>query len=76
MNHPNFINGNFDTHFVANHYTPEMLNQKITDEEYDILTQFTGHYFSSKQPSNQINETSESIAPASNNWRENRLKRR
>ena len=76
MNHPNFINGNFDTHFVANHYTPEMLNQKITDEEYDILTQFTGHYFSSKQPSIQNNESSQSIAPTSNNWRENRLKRR
>lgn len=25
MNHPNFINGNFDTHFIQKHFVPELL---------------------------------------------------
>lgn len=32
MNHPAFISGEFDTHFVATHFTPEKLIQKNPEE--------------------------------------------
>ncbi|NNE15500.1 MAG: acetyl-CoA carboxylase biotin carboxylase subunit [Saprospiraceae bacterium] len=37
-NHPNFISGDFDTHFVQKYFTPEALN-KQTDHEKTIAAQ-------------------------------------
>ena len=33
MRHEAFASGNFDTHFVANHYRPELLDENFDDEE-------------------------------------------
>jgi acetyl-CoA carboxylase biotin carboxylase subunit len=33
MKHQAFINGSFDTHFVKDHFKPEYLNEKLTEEE-------------------------------------------
>lgn len=76
MNHPNFVQGNFDTHFVANHYTPEMLNHEITDKERHVLEQFVGHYFSQGPNSSGNAIQAEQASAGGNAWRENRIKRR
>jgi len=33
INHPAFVSGNFDTHFVEDHFKPEMLDASDLDEE-------------------------------------------
>ena len=35
MNHEAFVSGNFDTHFVKNHFSPEMLSN-VNEEELEL----------------------------------------
>lgn len=75
INHPNFVNGNFDTHFVANHYTPDMLNHIITDEEKNMISKFiANHYANNNQgtASVAINQA----ASSSSQWKQKRAEKR
>jgi hypothetical protein len=33
MHHPDFRDGWFDTHFIARKFSPEMLNEPVSEEE-------------------------------------------
>jgi propionyl-CoA carboxylase alpha chain len=70
MNHPNFISGDFDTHFVEKHYKPELLESQLTDKEVKILEAFGAvhSFFESSHTAN----TSQNVQPKASNWKKNR----
>lgn len=52
MNHPDFTEGHFDTHFVAKNFRPESLIAKFDQEELEVLAKVAGLHFSGNQKSN------------------------
>ncbi|MCU0329244.1 MAG: acetyl-CoA carboxylase biotin carboxylase subunit [Chitinophagales bacterium] len=40
LDHPQFLSGNYDTHFVPNFFKPEWLDGYLTKDEQDILASF------------------------------------
>lgn len=71
MNHPNFISGDFDTHFVEKHYKPELLESKLTDIEVEILQEFGAiHPFFETI---KTVEASQGVQPKASNWKKNRV---
>ena len=69
MTHPDFVNGTFDTHFVAKHFKPEYL-KKETEDEMEIAALLAAHVFENKQRPKKANNQS---APDSrSNWERNR----
>lgn len=67
MNHPAFISGDFDTHFVATHFSPEKLIQK-NPEEIEMAALVAAIV---KQTSKKVQRTTSETAVTSN-WRRNR----
>ncbi|HTA81376.1 MAG TPA: acetyl-CoA carboxylase biotin carboxylase subunit [Bacteroidia bacterium] len=49
MRHPAFVSGKFDTHFVNNHFKPEMLNDASESEEADMIAAIAASLFSSNK---------------------------
>ena len=43
MDHPNFVNGNFDTHFVKTHFTDPSVLDKSCEEEAEIAALLARH---------------------------------
>ena len=70
MQHPAFISGDFDTHFVAQHFKPEELS-KHTQEEEQVAAMLVAQLLGNKQQ-----KTEPAVAPAemthSSAWRKNR----
>lgn len=48
MNHPNFINGQFDTHFIKNYWTKEAIEQ-FNNEEQEALAIFSDYILSKEK---------------------------
>ncbi len=48
MEHPAFVSGNFDTHFVGNHFEPSLLN-KPSEEEKKVAAWFAAKLFSTQK---------------------------
>jgi acetyl-CoA carboxylase biotin carboxylase subunit len=67
MNHPAFTSGNFDTHFVKNHFHADSLN-KPCSEEMEIAAYLAAHIFN-KQSKNAGNQH---VAQTQSNWKQNR----
>ncbi|MCX2745645.1 acetyl-CoA carboxylase biotin carboxylase subunit [Mangrovivirga sp. M17] len=40
LKHEAFTSGNFDTKFIDNHYTPDVLESKLTEEEIELASAF------------------------------------
>ncbi|QCK15937.1 acetyl-CoA carboxylase biotin carboxylase subunit [Mangrovivirga cuniculi] len=40
LKHDAFTSGNFDTKFIDNHYTPDVLESELTDEEIELASAF------------------------------------
>ncbi|SEB16408.1 acetyl-CoA carboxylase biotin carboxylase subunit [Pedobacter hartonius] len=70
MEHEAFISGNFDTHFVAKYFNPDVIDEGAEDEALIAaivaLTRF--------KPDNSSGATSTARSGLENNWRKNRLK--
>ncbi len=49
MQHEAFINGSFDTHFVANYFKPELLLEKISEKEEELLALLAGQIVAEKK---------------------------
>jgi propionyl-CoA carboxylase alpha chain len=49
MQHEEFRGGAFDTKFVQNYFKPEMLNEKLTDEELFAAAKFAAFVTDKKQ---------------------------
>lgn len=69
MNHHMFISGNFDTHFVQNHFKPEFLITE-NDDEKDIAA-FLADYIFNKSKS--IKSVNKKICENNSNWKKNRV---
>ncbi|MFN5794523.1 MAG: acetyl-CoA carboxylase biotin carboxylase subunit [Bacteroidota bacterium] len=71
MQHSAFRSGNFDTHFVKNHFTPENLSNFKPDEEM-IAAILSAMAFEKKQVNTTSQERQET--PQVSNWKRNRIK--
>jgi acetyl-CoA carboxylase biotin carboxylase subunit len=68
MQHPAFVSGKFDTGFVQDHFSPEMLDE-TSDDEIEIAALFTAYLASEKKGHAQVQTTS---AIQTSNWKRNR----
>lgn len=69
LQHDAFVSGNFDTHFVAKYFTPDVLKKENKETE-EIAALFAAKLFSEKK-SSQTNSTNESKSVS--NWKKNRM---
>ena len=69
MNHEAFVSGNFDTHFVPEHFKPEYLQQH-NEEEMEIVALLADHIYSSSNT--KAKEVVASSSDNSSNWKKNR----
>jgi acetyl-CoA carboxylase biotin carboxylase subunit len=73
MRHPAFVSGKFDTHFVNNHFKPEMLNDASESEEADMIAAIAASLFSSnKAIKTAAPVATESTEKAISAWRRRR----
>lgn len=49
LQHPDFISGKFDTGFVAKHFTPEVLNENIQEDEKEIVAMISSIVFENEK---------------------------
>lgn len=68
MDHPAFTSGNFDTHFVKDHFDPAALNTENTDEK-EIAAMLASYIFQSQQKTALSNGNG---VKAKSAWKENR----
>jgi propionyl-CoA carboxylase alpha chain len=61
MGHEAFRSGNFDTHFVKNHFTPDVLRKQLTAEEAAVAALIGAEVFHSQSPEG-LAEKSEPVA--------------
>jgi acetyl-CoA carboxylase, biotin carboxylase subunit len=54
MEHPAFISGKFDTHFVQKYFSPEKLQQKFEEDDLKIAAAFAGWLVQSQKPVNSV----------------------
>jgi len=59
MQHPDFRDGWFDTHFIARKYAPEMLDEKISEDELIALAIAAIEYREKGNPTDQIAENTQ-----------------
>jgi acetyl-CoA carboxylase biotin carboxylase subunit len=71
LQHPDFVSGKFDTHFVAKNFTPDLLKTENA-EELEIAALFAAHWVERKATNAVVNNHNSSVA-ATSNWRKNRL---
>lgn len=71
MEHEAFISGNFDTHFVNKHFSPELLD-KTTDGNEDIAAMIVAHLLAGNKE-NKAAMPSEGKAAKTSKWKANRV---
>tara|TARA_R110001592_G_scaffold162584_2_gene395963 strand:- start:84627 stop:86114 length:1488 start_codon:yes stop_codon:yes gene_type:complete len=71
MEHEAFISGNFDTHFVNKHFSPELLD-KATDGNEDIAAMIVAHLLAGNKESKAAKQ-SEGNAAKTSKWKANRV---
>lgn len=70
MNHPNFINGEFDTKFIEKHFVPEQLRGDISGS--DVITAMAAALFYNEKKATQSSAVTQEITDS--NWKKNRKK--
>jgi acetyl-CoA carboxylase biotin carboxylase subunit len=70
--HEAFVSGNFDTHFVKKHFSPEKLEQG-NEEEAKIAAMLVVELLEKRQKSPKLNSTTANIVQIKSNWK-NRAK--
>ena len=73
LEHEAFVSGNFDTKFVERYFTPEVLDQKLSPVEEEMLAALAVEFFNA-QKSKSTNKTTESNPSQSTSMWRNRLK--
>jgi len=71
MEHEAFISGNFDTHFVNKHFSPELL-YKTTNGNEDIAAMIVAHLLAGNKESKAAMQSEGNSAKASK-WKANRV---
>ena len=69
MEHPAFTSGNFDTHFIRDHYQPALLERKPDEDELLTAAMFSAYHRLNKQ--SKSNPDTPAHATTSN-WKINR----
>lgn len=72
MNHDAFRTGQFDTGFVANYFTPEVLTTKLDAEEAELAAVFAAYLLDNQKPQSSRGQTSGPVRQNSQ-WRARRL---
>lgn len=70
LQHPEFINGTFDTHFVQKYFQPEFLKQEISELEKQMVAIFTEKIF---ETSSETSKYSSNFNQKMSLWKINRL---
>jgi acetyl-CoA carboxylase biotin carboxylase subunit len=70
--HEAFVSGNFDTHFVKKHFSPDKLEQG-NEEEAKIAAMLIAQLLEKRQKSPKLNSTSANVVQIKSNWK-NRAK--
>lgn len=65
MHHPAFTSGEFDTNFIQKYFTPEMLKEKFTKEEKELLAAMGVMLYELHQP---IAGAAASLEETNNKW--------
>jgi acetyl-CoA carboxylase biotin carboxylase subunit len=68
MNHPSFISGKFDTHFVAKYFTPEAIDH--TNKQEAEVAAFLAVQLQSE---NKTTSSFKKVAGSSSKWKKNRM---
>ncbi len=71
MEHPAFISGDFDTHFVNKHFKPEYLEADVAEEGEQVAALISAYLLN--QQSNKGINPSEKQAKQNSKWKANRL---
>lgn len=72
LNHPNFISGDIDTHFVEKYYNSDLLNETINEEEIKVISEFITIKNKLLFEKNNTQKSISSIENSSSNWKKNR----
>jgi acetyl/propionyl-CoA carboxylase alpha subunit len=72
LNHPNFISGDIDTHFVEKYYNSDLLNEKINEEEIKVISEFIAVKNKLIIEKNNTQTSKSNIEIRSSNWKKNR----
>jgi propionyl-CoA carboxylase alpha chain len=54
LQHPAFADGSFDTNFVKQYFTPEVLNSTLTEEELQTAAAFVAHLWNEQKEQSQV----------------------
>lgn len=73
LQHPNFVSGEFDTHFVGKHYNPELLKSE-NEDEMNIAAWIAAHLYTKK--SNTTNTANQKLSVRKTDWYKNRSSHR
>lgn len=69
MEHPSFISGDFDTHFVGKHFKPEYLNKDIAQEK-EVAALVVAQLLENHKTENNVNSDKEGKTVSA--WKKNR----
>lgn len=72
LNHPNFISGDIDTHFVEKYYNSDLLNETINEEEIKVISEFITIKNKLLFEKNNTQKSISNIENSSSNWKKNR----
>ena len=72
LNHPNFISGDIDTHFVEKYYNSDLLNETINEEEIKVISEFIAVKNKLLIEKNNTQTSKSNIEIRSSNWKKNR----
>jgi propionyl-CoA carboxylase alpha chain len=70
--HEAFVSGNFDTHFVKKHFSPELIEQG-SEEEAKIAAMLVAHLLENRLKKPVIQQTNSTVISRGSNWK-NRAK--
>lgn len=70
MEHEAFISGNFDTHFVNKHFSPELLDASV-EENSDLAAMIAAHLLASNKSKKQ--QASPNNSKTQSKWKANRV---
>ena len=71
MEHPAFISGDFDTHFVNKHFKPEYLDQEVDEKAEGIAAIVAAQLLTEQKLKNKVSDNQNQAQKS--NWKLNRL---
>ena len=71
--HPAFVSGDFDTHFVKNYFQPENLDSILTQEEEEVAALLAVSILESSKSSSRVSKGGQpQVKNSTSEWKRNR----